>query len=113
MQETTLKPVRVTLESSLKLFGLQQGSSEGSLIQMTFEIPEGFENNGQLLRLMLREKEKLDLFCLSAERLRGTLTSEEYQRRRALILQSYASVLDKDVTTEGKGLKVQTSGISG
>lgn len=88
----TLTPKNVRLESSLKYFGLEKGSSEGTTISIEYGVPEGITRK-DLTILMLAENERLDLFCLLTERLRGALTDADYTTRRDALKAKYKTLL--------------------
>jgi len=91
---TKLTPRSVTIGSEAKNFALDDGVSNGSSISITFDIPRDADRH-ELAISILSEKEKLDLFVLSAEYLKGALSSDEYARRKALIKANYDRCLHR------------------
>lgn len=94
-----LKPRTVTLGSEAKFFGLDKGESNGSSASITFEIPDGM-TDADLKRAMLLEKERLDIFTLITERLKGSLSQELFEARRANIKNGYDKVLKRNKPEE-------------
>lgn len=94
-----LQPKSVRIEATLKYFGLDKGSSEGTAVSIEYLIPEGISRN-ELTKLMLTENERLDVFCLLSERLRGSLSDVDYKNRRDTLKLKYESLLGK-VTEAG------------
>jgi len=93
---TKLIPTKVTIGSEAKHFNLDDGVSNGSSVSMTFDIPEpSVTTRHDLNGWILAEKEKLDLFVLSAEVLKGALSKEDFARRRATIKANYDRVLHR------------------
>ncbi|HEC60639.1 MAG TPA: hypothetical protein ENI27_00100 [bacterium] len=91
---TTLIPKKITLGSEAKHFALDEGVSNGSSVSMTFDVPKGISKH-DLVQWMYLEKEKLDLFVLSAEFLKGAVSTAEYTARKATIQMNYDRVLHR------------------
>lgn len=79
------------VESSLKVFSLDRGSSDGSTISITFDVPPGMQRN-DLNRALLEEKEKLDMLVLHMERLKGTISPDFFGTRADQIKAAYATI---------------------
>ena len=87
-------PKKITLGSEAKHFQLDDGMSNGSSVSMTFDIPDDLPNK-DLVMWMYAEKEKLDLFVLSAEHLKGALGRDDYIRRKTQIKAAYDTLLHR------------------
>ena len=87
-------PKKVTLGSESKHFALDDGMSNGSSVSITFDIPKDMLNK-DLVTWMYSEKEKLDLFVLSAEVLKGSLTKIAYAARKKVIKENYDRLLHR------------------
>jgi len=98
-----LLPKQVTIGSEAKHFHLDEGVSNGSSMAMTFDIDfEGSElSRHDLNLLILTEKERLDLLVLSAEVLKGSLSPDEYKRRKAMIKKNYDRALHRPQEENG------------
>jgi len=93
---TKLIPKSVTIGSEAKHFALDDGVSNGSSISITFDVPKpDITTRKDLTQWILAEKEKLDLLVLSAEVLKGALSSDEYARRKTLIKANYDKALHR------------------
>lgn len=94
--DTTKKPVLKTtlIESSAKFFGLSEGASQGSMIQETYDIPEGMTPT-ELRRFRLETKEILDKDALVMELARGSITNAQYQMRMGLLISNYDRILKR------------------
>jgi len=97
-----LTPKSVTLSSEAKFFDRDRGSSDGSMISMTFTVPEDVTRI-DLRALILKEKEKLDLFVLYSEKIKGTVSDIIFRDRRDLIRQHYNTLLGRKNGGEGHG----------
>jgi len=91
---TKLTPKSVTIGSEAKHFELDGGVSNGSSISITFDVPNTTSRK-ELAKWILTEKEKLDLFVLSAEVLKGALSKEHYAARKLLIKSNYDRALHR------------------
>ena len=87
-------PKKMTLGSESKHFALDEGMSNGSSVSITFDIPKDMPNK-DLVTWMYSEKERLDLFVLSAEVLKGALSKNEYAVRKATIKTNYDRLLHR------------------
>lgn len=88
-----LQPRSVTIQSEVKFFRLgDAGSSDGTSMGMTFDIPEGMTTREVRIE-MLKEKRALDLMVLNAERLKGTIDDRRYDLRKSTIMRSYEAAL--------------------
>jgi len=85
---------KITLGSESKHFDLDGGRSDGSSISVTFSIPPEMSSK-DLARWTFEEKEKLDLFVLSAEYLKGSLKQPAYVARKASIKAQYDQLLHR------------------
>lgn len=92
-----LVPVTVTLESSLKLFGLQRGESVGTAVSVEFSVPGGVTRK-DLTLLLLAEQERLDKYCLLAEHAKGAMDDGAFNVAKASICDRYDLILkNRDV----------------
>ncbi|HEC65657.1 MAG TPA: hypothetical protein ENI23_10195 [bacterium] len=87
-------PKKVTLGSESKHFVLEDGVSNGSSVSVTFDIPKDMPKK-ELVTWMYSEKERLDLFVLSAEVLKGALSKDLYAVRKAVIKENYDRLLHR------------------
>lgn len=88
-----LKPRSVTIQSEVKFFRLgDNGSSDGSSIGVTFDIPDGLSAKETRLEI-LKEKRALDIMVLNAERLKGTIDERRYDLRKQAITTAYDKAL--------------------
>lgn len=94
-KSSRLVPMSVTLTAEQKYFSREDGRSDGSMISVTFHIPEGISDT-ELKKLMFQEKERLDLFVLIANKLSGSLSDELYTERRAEIKTGYNKLLQRE-----------------
>jgi len=90
-----MKPKTVTVQTEFKTWA-KNSESLGGTIAVTFEVPEGLE--GKILKKqILNEKKGLDLLVLMSEYLRGSLSEEDYMRKRQVCVNGYNKVLkDED-----------------
>lgn len=112
MQEL-LTPTQITLNSGLKNFGLDKGASEASEASVTFTVnpPEGGVNRVDLKKAMLLEQQRLDLFVLAAQRLKGAINDDAYRHHREIIKSNYELALGRTKTAgPGDGAAGQSSG---
>lgn len=92
---TTLKAKTVTIESSLKLFGLDRGMSDGSAVIITFEI-EGDGTEADVRRATLEQKEKLDVLVATMELATGAMSNDQYTSRKKYIKGAYDHILKRE-----------------
>jgi len=88
---------KITLGSESKHFDLDGGRSDGSSISVTFSVPPSMSSK-DLAKWTFEEKEKLDLFVLSAEYLKGSLNQQAYVSRKAGIKAQYDQLLHRQPT---------------
>lgn len=93
--ELRLRPDRITLEASLKLFGLDQGQSNGSTIAIEFDVPADMDPD-YVREQTWREKERLDVLVATMELARGNLTRDAYDKWRAFHKKAYDSLLKRN-----------------
>ena len=112
-RELELIPGKVQLTSSLKFFGLDAGSSDGTEISIEFDVPAGMDRK-TLRRAMLEEQERLDNLALYAQRLKGAVKDGLFHRRRAVIKENYDKLLgrvgrgDQDLGDPGAGHELES-----
>lgn len=94
-----LKPKEITVESSVKFFELDRGMSSGSMLSITYEIPEGMDQE-QLKIARLKEKERLDLTLLSMEVARGGMSVENFISRKNAVKKNYNKLLKRETDEE-------------
>jgi len=92
--KSRLVPRTITVESNLKLFGLEQGRSEGSSVSIAFEVPEDMDEK-ELQRSMYLEKEGLDQAVLVMERVKGSLNDGMHKQSRDRIKLAYDKILKR------------------
>jgi len=97
--KSQLVPRKVTIESSIKFFGLDIGRSEGSTLSVEFDIPEGMDPK-EFKRAYFTEKEQLDLAALAMEKARGSVKDSAYTNSRQRIKQSYDRILGRGTADE-------------
>lgn len=93
--KTKLIPRQVTITSELKFFGLDRGSSTGSPVSVTYDVPEGLEGS-DFRRTVLEEKERLDILVLTMELARGGITRLAYDEKRANLRRSFDGLLQRE-----------------
>lgn len=96
MTEATLIPKQVTVTSEVKFFGLDRGASDGSGLTVTFDIPPGISRK-DLERMIWVEKERLDLQVLIAERVKESITEENFKHRVERMKATYAKLVGREV----------------
>jgi len=98
-RKSQLVPRKVTIESSIKFFGLDIGRSEGSTVSVEFDLPEGMDSK-EFRRAYFTEKEQLDLTTLAMEKARGSVKDSAYVNSRQRIKQSYDKILGRSTADE-------------
>jgi len=83
-----LIPRIVILSAEAKSFGLERGKSFGSGMSMEFIVPEGIDRK-ELAKLILVEREKIELGLLVSQHVKGAITNEEYRDSRNQIKGNY------------------------
>lgn len=91
-----LTPSKVFLESSLKFFGLDVGSSSGSTLGIEYSVPEGL-TGVELKKAILDSKMGLDLTVLAMEKMRGAVDHQVFSERKAFVQASYGRLLNPPV----------------
>lgn len=89
-----LKPRTIRLETAMKFFGLESGSSIGTSVGMDFDV-EGELDHEQLKVAVLEKKEQLDLLALVTLLMNGGLTRLQYDNQRALVKNNYDALLKR------------------
>ncbi len=95
---SNLTPRRVWIRGEFKTWGgaREAGTSAGTTLEAEFEIPDGVEGRA-LNRMILEEKEQLDKLALTAEYLRGSFNSQEFNERRGILTERYAKLFDREI----------------
>lgn len=92
----TLVPKRITLRSEAKFFYLERGSSEGTAVEVEFDVPEALRGNlPEFRREIFREKRRLDLMALNMEYMRGSCPTAVFTDRQKFLQNSYAKALNE------------------
>lgn len=94
-----LQPKSITLESSLKFFGLDSGRSDGSSTSITFEIPPDM-SSGEFRKALLEEKEQLDLLVATMELAKGTFARSKYENYKSGLRATYDKLLKRNGNEE-------------
>lgn len=105
MTTNGLIPKSITIEGNFKPFnkGDPMGVSDGTSISITYEIPDGISRK-DLNRMVLEEKRHIDLMCLVAERMKGSVPDSIFNARKAQILSAYAAKgIGRPTTEEENG----------
>lgn len=89
-----LQPTRITIESTLKIFSLDKGASDGSTLTIEFNLPEGaLSADLSVKRAILEEKEVIDLLVLTMEKAKGVMSDALFLARKAMLKKSYDALL--------------------
>jgi len=89
-----LVPRTVHLSSDKKSIRLDQESSDGTKIGITYDVPEGIEWN-ELRILVLREHQKLHAYTLFNEHMKGTVRESDYNARQGRIREMFTDIIEK------------------
>lgn len=89
-----LIPRKISIEGSFKSIRLDQNSSDGSSLQMTFDVPSGMTRD-ELKQAVLVEKRDVDFFVLRAEYLKGSIDQTVFKARRDLLKERYEKLFER------------------
>lgn len=85
-----LTPTKVHIQTEAKFFGLEKGSSDGTILAMEFDIhPEAAEDKNAFRLELFREKLSLDLMALAMERMKGSVPDGVYHARVSAVKSQY------------------------
>jgi hypothetical protein len=82
------------IQTEAKFFGLERGSSDGTVISMTYDVDSAAlgDRNGFRIELF-REKLSLDLMALAMERMKGSVPEAMYNARVSAVRSAYDRAL--------------------
>ncbi len=89
-----LTPTTVSIQSEAKFFGLEKGSSDGTILCMTFDVHSDAVKDKNAFRAELfREKLSLDLMALNMERMKGSVPIGVFNARVKAVRENYKKAL--------------------
>ncbi len=90
-----LTPTTVMVQTEAKFFGLEKGSSDGTILCMTFDIhPDAVDNTNAFRAELFRQKRALDLMALHMERMKGSVPVGIFNARVKAVRQNYDAALE-------------------
>jgi len=102
--EGKLKVRSVSVSSLFKRFDRDLGFSAESVVGVTFDVTEGYDDPKDLTKVIYEVKEQLDVQVLMMETARGTVTREDSLVLRKRIKFNYDQLLkrtqEKDVRAD-------------
>lgn len=90
-----LTPTKILIQTEAKFFGLEKGSSDGTVLAMEFDIlPDAYEDKNGFREELFREKLSLDLMALNMERMKGSVPEAVFNSRVSAVKSRYQKVFD-------------------